>query len=152
MMYRDFLKKAEAFKKLDDNQLNALEACCEEVIFNRGERLFAEGDPSHHVWILVDGNVDLRNEPKEEPEASLPKKVHFVSETDLFGWSCFVPPYHYYLSGYCNSVMCRVLRIKREDAVRLFEKDMHMGYIIMSYILRVVGTHFQQFQDELGNN
>lgn len=145
------LKTVEAFQLLDDRQLDTVQTYCEEVCFKKGDLLFAENEPSHHVWILAEGTVDLRCESKEE-QRPVHEDIHFVSETKLFGWSCFVPPYQYYLSGYCDSEKCRLLRIKKEDLVLLFEKDMQLGHIVMSYVLRVVGTHFQQFRDELAKH
>jgi len=145
----NLLKKVEAFQNLTDEQLNQFQTCCEEVLFKKGERLFAEGEPSHHVWVLAEGEVDLKFESDEKTKAFEPEEIHFISEVNLFGWSCFVPPYQYYLTGYCDSETCRLLRIKKEDLVSLFEKDERIGHIIMSYVLKVVGTHFQQLRDKL---
>lgn len=149
MTYTNLLKKVEAFQNLTNEQLKQFQTCCEEVIFKKNDRLFAEGEPSHHVWILAEGKVDLRFESDENTRAFEPEDIHFVSEVNLFGWSCFVPPYQYYLTGYCDSETCRILRIKKEDLVSLFEKDERIGHVIMSYVLKVVGTHFQQLRDKL---
>lgn len=149
MKHFDLFKKLEAFQNLTDAQLNEFQPYCEEVFLKKGDRLFAEGEPSHHVWILAEGKVDLKFESDEETKTFGPEEIHFVSETNLFGWSCFVPPYQYYLTGYCDSETCRLLRIKKEDLVLLFEKDVRIGHILMSYVLKVVGTHFQQLRDEL---
>ncbi len=149
MNYTNLLKKIEAFHNLTNEQLKQFQTCCEEVIFKKGDRLFAEGEPSHHVWILAEGKVDLRFESDENTRVYEPEEIHFVSEVNLFGWSCFVPPYQYYLTGYCDSESCRILRIKKEDLVSLFEKDEQMGHVVMSYVLKVVGTHFQQLRDKL---
>lgn len=147
----DLLKKAEAFQNLTKDQLKKFETFCEEVVYKKGERIFAEGEPSHHVWVLAEGKVDLKDESDDNKDSFGPQEIHFVSETSLFGWSCFVPPYQYYLSGYCDSDICRLLRIKKEDLISLFEADVRIGHTVMSYVLKVVGTHFQQFRDELAS-
>ena len=149
MKHLDLFKKLEAFQNLTDAQLNEFLPYCEEVFFKKGDRLFAEGEPSHHVWVLTEGKVDLRFESDEKAKAFEPEEIHFISEVNLFGWSCFVPPYQYYLTGYCDSETCRILKIKKEDLVSLFEKNVSIGHILMSYVLKVVGTHFQQLRDEL---
>ena len=149
MKHFELLKKLDAFKNLTDSQLSEIRPCCEEVLLKKGERLFAEGEPAHHVWILAEGKVDLKYESDDRMDEFGPEDIHFISEANLFGWSCFVPPYQYYLSGYCDSGTCRFLKIKKEDLILLFEKDERMGHLVMSYILKVVGTHFEQLRDKM---
>jgi hypothetical protein len=75
--------------------------------------------------------------------------VSFLSEAQAFGWTCFVPPYKYQLSGYCASRSCRLIRLKREDLLTLFEKDAAIGFFVTKYLIGVVGGHFGQLQDEI---
>jgi len=148
MIDLDFLEKVAVFKKLDDGQLSEIQKFCEEAAFNRGERLFAEGETSSHIWILVEGQVDLRFDRPEGSTAFDKNPISFISGADLFGWASFVPPYKFHLSGYCASRKCRVIKLPKEKLVDLFRKDYTTGYQVMSYVLRVIGTHFNQFQEE----
>ena len=55
------------FDGLDDEQLSELIARGEEVRFDEGDVLFAQGDPADFWWVLLEGRVDLlRRAGREE--------------------------------------------------------------------------------------
>jgi len=148
MVSLDFLEKVEVFKDFNDNQLSALQKCGSVLEFQRGDRLFAEGEDSKHLWIVEEGQVGLRFDT-QEGRTSEKDKVSFISELQTFGWSCFVPPNTYSLSGYCESRQCKVVAMEKEKLIKLFEDDSEIGYGVMFYLVCVVGSHFHRFQDEL---
>ncbi|UCF91203.1 MAG: cyclic nucleotide-binding domain-containing protein [Desulfobacterales bacterium] len=149
MIGLELLREIEAFKGLDDNQLVAVQKCTEKIEFQRGDRLFAEGADANHLWIVLDGEVILRYDRSEGRPNSSADPISFISEAELFGWSSFMPPYQYRLSAYCASRRCEVVKIAKDRLAKLFEKDNRIGFVMMSYILRVIGTHFYQFRDEI---
>ena len=149
MISLDFLENIELFKGLDDSQLAAIQECSEKIEYQRGDRLFYEGETSNHLWIVKAGQIDLRFDRPEESPTPKEDSISFISEADLFGWSSFIPPYKYRLSGYCASRKCEVVRVEKERLTTLFNKDARVGYLIMSYVLRVIGKHFFQFRDEI---
>lgn len=161
MISRDFLDRIEVFRIMDDQQLAAVGACCREVDFSCGDRLFAEGSEANHLWFLIDGRIDLRFElPARETSGEHTVSSLSVDEPDspaqAVGWSCFVEPYKMRLSAYCVSPDCKTIRIKKKDLLQLFQKDPGMGYFFMSYLITVVGRRFHHFQDyvaeHLGKN
>jgi len=143
----EILKTVEALGELKDDQLAAIQKCCEEMEFSRGDRLFSEGEGSAHLWIALEGEVELRNDRPGGQTHPVEDPISFISRAELFGWSSFMPPFEYKLSAFCASQKCRVARIEKESLVKLFESDADMGYELMSHILRVVGTHFYQFRN-----
>ena len=58
MLYDD-LRGIALFDGLTDEQVAELAADGEELFFEEGERLFDEGRPADHWWLLLDGNIDL---------------------------------------------------------------------------------------------
>ena len=58
MLYDD-LRGIALFDGLDRQQVAELAADGEERFFEKGERLFDEGRPADHWWLLLDGNIDL---------------------------------------------------------------------------------------------
>lgn len=160
MISIDFLRTIEIFKGLDDKQLEAVRGCCEVVEFQKGDKLFTEGDDATQVWIITDGDVDLRFEMPDNRPTSEEHNVSSVKAQDavakILGWSCFVPPYKMRLSAYCVSRRCEIIRIEKKDLLKLFGEDTQMGYMVLSFLIRVVGFRFQQFQDvvakQLGEN
>jgi CRP-like cAMP-binding protein len=148
MISLDFLENVDVFKTLDDNQLKAIQECGDVVDFNRDDRIFLQGDDAAYVWIVLEGDVELKAESADK--TVLPgSAVSFMSIAHMFGWTCFVPPYKYRLSGYCASRWCKMIKFKREDLIALFEKDEIIGFQVMNYLIEAVGKQFEQYQDEI---
>ena len=150
MVSLDVLERVEIFKGLNDERLATIQDYIEEIKYQKGDKLFTEGDDAIHLWVVTEGEVNLRFElpggrpaPKENTVAS--QKVRNVAK--VLGWSCFVSPYKMRLSAYCLSRECKIIRIKKKDLVSISEKDSRLGYLIMRLMVKVVGYRFQQFQD-----
>jgi CRP-like cAMP-binding protein len=147
------LEKIEAFKGFSESQLAKVKNLCAEIVFNENDRLFAEGDPATHLWLVIDGKVDLRFEIPVKEFATAEQTVFTVHVTpqkplaETLGWSCFVSPYRMRLSAYCDSPACRIILIPKEELLKIFEDDPLMGYRFMLYMITIVGSRFHQFQD-----
>jgi len=146
MISLDFLDNVEAFNGLDDNQLAVIVEAAELMEFKKGDRLFTQGDDATNLWILMDGDIELRSETAD------PEQVSFLSSAHAFGWTCFVPPYKYQLSGYCASRRSRVIRIEKTKMDKLFPEHPEIGFALMQYTLHAVGTQFQELEDELAQH
>ncbi|HMA85089.1 MAG TPA: Crp/Fnr family transcriptional regulator [Desulfosalsimonadaceae bacterium] len=152
MISLDFLEKVACFSCLNDDQLKMVQERAEIAEFNRGEKIFTHGSDATHVWIVVEGDVELRSEAPEGVRATVEPAVSFMAEANAFGWTCFVPPYKYQLSGYCSSRHCKLIKFDREDLTELFEKDPVIGLEVMSYLMGAVGQQFEQLQDEIAKH
>jgi CRP-like cAMP-binding protein len=144
MISLDFLENIDVFKSLDDSQLKAIQESGEVVDFNRDDPIFIQGDDAAYLWIVLEGDVEVKTESLENLVA-----VSFMPSAQVFGWTCFVPPYKYRLSGYCASRWCKLIKFKREDLIALFEKDEIIGFQVMNYLMEAVGKQFEQYQDEI---
>lgn len=145
MINLEFLKNVRAFNGLNDDELKKIQAGCREEIYKKGERLFREGEKARYIWIMIEGQVDIRFDlPGREssPESTL------YSETarKTFGWSSFVSPYKYILSAYCASGRCKVARLDKDYLLKLFETDKDMGYMLMSNLAGIMSLRFHDLQ------
>jgi len=153
MVSLSHLTKVAAFKGLTQAQFLKLEPYCEALEFQKGDQLFAEGDPADHLWVVIEGTVDLRFEMPDKRPTSADHTVSSVAVDKLsgagqtFGWSCFVPPHKMRLSAYCVTDGCKVIRVAKVDLLRLFDYDPHMGYVFLTYLIKVVGNRFHHLQD-----
>lgn len=148
MISLDFLENVETFSDLDDDQLAAIQGCCEVAEFKRGEELFAAGETPEYFWIVFAGQVNLIWDAPEGP--ALPENtITTLSEGMPFGWSSLVPPYKYHLSARCASRSCKTVRIPKGRLLQLFEDNAQLGYKVMSKVMIVVGHRFHQLQDEV---
>lgn len=170
MLSMDFLRKAKDLKKLNEAQLRAIQSCCKEKEFRKGDRLFGQGETADHVWVLLQGEITLRFEVPEQilhdsyslmmgeddQAAADPKDrtsekniISVITKGMSFGWSSFVAPYKYSLSAYCETDVCEVIRAEREALIKVFEKDPQIGYVITAHLVKVVGKRFYQLQAEV---
>ena len=147
------LESLEIFKELSDKELLKIQELCTEEEFQRDERLFTEGEPATDMWIVTQGKVDLRFElPTKKPptdKSTISSHDHVIPESQVFGWSCFIPPYKMRLSAFCVSRKCSTIKINRSALTNLMETDTSIGYKLMKYMLQVVGFRSKQFQDEV---
>ncbi len=151
MISLDFLETVEAFQDFNDDQLLALEKCGQKAVFKKGKVLFTEGEESDAVWIVMEGQVGLKYDlPRSSVSAG--NSVSFISESQVFGWSCFVPPYKYRMTGFCTTRTCEALKMDKEQLIQLFADDAEIGYSVMTYLTTIVGVHFDRFQDELAKS
>jgi NADP-reducing hydrogenase subunit HndB len=150
MAVGEFLKCVDIFKGLSDDQLAKIEPGCQEVEYHSGHRLFAEGENSDRVWIVAAGQVDLRFDLPGRP-TSEENSIFSITAGNTLGWSSFVPPYKYKLSAYCATRTCKILQIKKEFLLSLFEKDTRMGFLVISNLTGVASTHFHRLQNSSGS-
>ncbi len=147
------LENLDIFKALTDGELEKIQELCSEEEFQRDQRLFAEGEPARDVWIVIDGKVDLRFEmPNALPptsDSTISSHDNVTPESQVFGWSCFIPPYKMRLSAYCVSRKCRVIKISSVALTTLMDNEPSIGYKLMKYTLQVVGFRSKQFQEEV---
>ena len=141
-----FLKKVDIFKGLDDVQLGQVSAGCREKEYQNNHRIFTEGEVADRVWIVMEGQVDLRFDLPGRP-TSEENTIFSIAVGNTLGWSSFVPPFQYKLSAYCASRSCKILQIDKDFLIGLFEKDNRMGYRVMLNLTGVASTHFHRLQN-----
>ena len=141
-----FLKKVDIFRGLDDDQLKQIAEGCDEKEYQSGNRLFAEGENADRVWIVIEGQVDIRFDLPGRATTE-ENTIFSITTGNTLGWSSFVPPFQYRLSAYCATRSCKILLIKKEFLTDLFEKDNLMGYRVISNLTGVASMHFYRLQN-----
>ena len=156
MVNLETLRSLEMFKDLSKEQLEVLQKHAYIEHYAREQRLFKEGDPAQQLWINTEGRIDLRFEIPGQKTTTNDQTVQSFQarplEAKVLGWSCFVPPYKMRLSAYCVSDSCTVIKFDREDLFKLFDRDTDMGYKILTFMIKVVGYRFHEFQEELAKH
>ena len=142
----DFLRSVAVFKGLIDSQLAGIKENCREMEFRQNTKLFREGEDATCLWIVKEGQVDLRFDLPDRP-TSTKNTITSVSKYISFGWSSLVAPHKYRLSAYCATNSCRVIQIEREALLKLFKQDSKIGYVVMSNLVEIIGLRFRQLQD-----
>ena len=142
----DFLGKVDIFKGLNQEQLNTVNKGGQEKQYEYGDRLFAEGENADRIWLVMDGQVDLRFDLPGRP-TSEENTVFSINAAETLGWSSFVPPFKYALSAYSATKSCKILQINKEHLLECFEKDPRMGLMFMTNVAAIASRHFDQLQE-----
>jgi (2Fe-2S) ferredoxin len=142
----DFLEKVDIFKGLDRDQLKALNKGGREKQYLYGDRLFAEGENADRIWLVIEGQVDLRFDLPGRP-TSEENTIFSISSLQTLGWSSFVPPFKYALSAYSATKSCKILQIDKDHLLQCFEKDPRMGLKFMTNVAEITSGHFDQLQE-----
>lgn len=148
MVNLGFLEQSELFKGLDSNQLVEIEKYCDIKEFRRGDIIFAEGEETTHLCIVLEGQVDLRFDLPGHPTSDK-NTISSIPQGKAFLWSGLVAPHKARLSSYCASITCKVIRVDRVSLITLFEKDPKAGYVMMSNLAGVIANRFYRLQDEI---
>lgn len=142
----DFLKKVEVLKGLDDERLVTVQTCCHEAAYYRNDKLFAEGEEATHLWIVMEGQIDIRFDLPGRP-STVENNISSLSEGMTFGWSGLVPPHKYKLSAYCTSKTCKVMKIEKGCLIKLFDGDETLGYYVMKNMAGIIGNRLNRMQE-----
>jgi NADP-reducing hydrogenase subunit HndB len=142
----DFFKKVEIFKGLNQDQLNSVRKGGREKKYFYGDRLFAEGEGADRIWLVLDGQIDLRFELPGRT-TSEENTIFSITAAQTLGWSSFVPPFKYALSAYSATKSCKIIQIHRDHLLECFEKDPQMGLTFMTNVAAIASMHFDQLQE-----
>jgi diguanylate cyclase (GGDEF)-like protein/PAS domain S-box-containing protein len=70
------LKDVELFKSLPDSTLTELSEQCQTIVLQPGETLFKDGDPGHHMYVVLGGNLTIFKEGQ---------KISTINSGQVFG-------------------------------------------------------------------
>jgi CRP/FNR family transcriptional regulator, cyclic AMP receptor protein len=147
MVSLEFFENVEIFQGLNNEQLAEIIKCSEEEEFQHETRLFEKGENAAYLWIVREGRVVLRFD-FPGLASSEQNTLSSIPEKGAFGWSSIVPPNKYRLSGYSTGGGCKLVKVKRDSLLKLFEKDPDIGYKVMSKLATLVGARFHNLQEE----
>lgn len=142
----DFLEKVDIFKGLSREELKAVNKGARQKQYLYGDRLFAEGEDADRIWLVIDGQVDLRFDLPGRP-TSEENTIFSITAHQTLGWSSFVPPFKYALSAYSATKACEILQINKAHLLECFEKDPRTGLKFMTNVAEITSKHFDQLQE-----
>ncbi len=153
MVTLEMIEELSIFEGFEKAELEKILEICDIEEYQKGNRLFCEGDAAKEMWIVKDGEIQLRFEmPDSKPSTddhAMSSHYNEIPESQVFGWSCFIPPYKMSLSAYCVSRRCQVVKIKSSKLKNLMSADPVIGFKIMAYLVQVVGYRYKQMQEEV---
>ena len=142
-----FLKDSQLFKGLTDTQLQLLSAISRETEAANGSRLFEQGTPAKHLYIVGRGRVALEMR-LERPDGSVTHTatVAGAGPGDAFGWSAVVPPHVLTLSAYAQEPSTLVL-VEGEKLRELLHRHTEVGYLVMVNLAKLLADRLAQTRE-----
>ncbi len=147
MVSTDWLRKTELFGTLGEPQLSLLLSHSSVESLPEGKTIFRQGDEANHLYILIEGVVDLSVKTTEKFDF-LTSKVE--KEGAAFGIPSLIEPFRYNMTATCSK-SSRVLVIDAGRVRMEMEKDPKMGMEIMKKLASVYFHRLSEMRSGISN-
>ena len=147
MVSVEVLNKVDVFKGLSKEELGKIARICREHTFEEGQLCFTEGSKAEDLYILQKGKIAIEQELRYSGRR-VKAAVTTLGPGRLFSWSALVEPHILTASASCEE-KAEVIAIKGADLLDLFEKDNHIGYVVMKNLAAVIGSRLTRTRQRL---
>jgi len=138
------LRRAAIFGELPDSEAARLLAVARPQQCQVGECLFLLGDHADRLYVVLAGRVELTF-PLSFGGVVRDVPVESKAPGSALGWSALVKPHRFTLSARAAETS-ELAAFLRQDLLRAFEAEPHIGYAVMRHIAEVVGRRLLQVQ------
>lgn len=125
------IDKANLFEGMDAGVVGAIDAAMARESFEPGAYIFRSGDPSEHLYILVEGRVRL----SVGPDGLVAFVVH--NPGDAFGWSSLVDRETYTASAECLGTTV-VGKLPRGALAEILDQEAATGLVFYRRLARLM--------------
>ena len=139
------LKGFELFNGLEDAELGEIAKLCREHVYEPESICFTEGSKAEDVYLLREGEVEI---VFRSPRRCSKAAVTIIGPGRVFGWSALVEPGILTASARCTK-RARVISIRGADLIDIFEKNSHIGYVVMKNLSAVIGSRLTRTRKRL---
>jgi CRP-like cAMP-binding protein len=135
---RELLHEYPFLHEVPEPWLENLARLGKRVTYPAGQRIFAEGDPAEHFWLITQGYVNL--------DLHAPGRGEVLIETlppgSVMGWSWLFPPYRWHF-GAIAARTAHTIQFQGADVTRLCHDDPVLGMDLMQRMAGVVVDRLQ---------
>jgi len=147
MISSEILKEFRLFDSLDDSELTQIAEFCFERSLKANTICFVQDKDAAEVHLCRSGEVQIVIQLYEPWGTEV--RVHTIRKGEVFGWSALLEAHTYTSSAKCADVVEEVY-IKGTDMLGLFEKNLHMGYVVMRNLSAVISSRLREDRQRLG--
>jgi CRP-like cAMP-binding protein len=147
MISANWLKKTELFEGLDESQLNDLLAYSTVESFPEGRIVFHQEAEATHLYILIQGAVDLSVKAQEEI-GFLTSQIQ--KEGAIFGVPSLIEPFRYNVTAKCI-LPSKVLSIESHYLRKKMEEDPKMGMQMMKKLTLIYYNRLNELRKGIVN-
>jgi len=143
MISPETLRRFPFFAPIGEESLKKVAMIAQEKRAAAGETMFYEHDPAEHLYVIVQGTVDISYTLGSGER----RVVDTLVDGDLLVWSALVEPYRTTGIGTATKET-QLIAINAADLRRLCENDPELGRQLMSQVVkllahRLVGARVQ---------
>jgi CRP/FNR family cyclic AMP-dependent transcriptional regulator len=138
------LESVPLFKDVDDDILRLLEPLFEPYSCPADSAIFAQGDPAHYLYLLLEGSIEMRYKPYDGP----PLTITNLSQGSIIGWSAVIGNSTYTSEAVCKED-CQAIRMSSRDLHKLCAKNPDAGRIILNLLAESVSSRWQDAQSQI---
>ena len=143
-MSEEFIEHLSLVEELSDDQLVIIRPLIERINFEIKKEIFKQGEAAHYLYLIVEGEVIIRFNPKEEAALVITK----LGEGDLFGWSAALGC-STYTSSAIGTKKGELLRIKGDHLKNIYRKYPEIGLLIVNQLASVIASRLTNIQDQV---
>ena len=138
------LKKHEVFGLLNPDEVKRLSTVSGVMSFKDGEKVYSEGIPASHIFILLKGRVELKRPTKGGPSLLIDDLI----AEDIFGVSSLLGADRYLLNAECveNS---EVLKIEGKTLRQIFDQNPVVGYAMQRRVSQIFFKRYLNVMERL---
>ncbi len=128
------LKQSDVFYDLPADLLELVASICTEKEYDRGSPIFAEHSASDELYVVADGEIEIRIDPRlinQTSSATEPQTIAVVRRGQSFGEMALLDEGRRSASARCASHRARLVVIPRDDLIALCEAYPQLGYRLM---------------------
>ena len=131
------LEHSELFLELESEQVEHIAALGQEVSYNAGDIIISEGAPSHEIYIIITGMVEVKlgkGAVHDVPGAPQLNAIVRLGQGQVFGEMALVDSGARSATVRCAKDNTVLYVIPHRDFWALCEGDHHIGFIVMRNI------------------
>jgi CRP-like cAMP-binding protein len=126
------LEKHELFELLNPKEIETLSSASGVVKLKEGEKIYSEGMPASHFFVLLKGRVELRRPTKGGPSLL----VEDLLQGSIFGVSSLTGTERYLLNAECVEDS-EVLKVEGRALRHILDENHVVGYAIQRRVSQV---------------
>ncbi len=147
MVSVETLNKFDVFKGLNNEELEKIARICREHTFEQGQAVFSEGSKAEDLYILQKGKVAIELEIRYSGRR-VKAAITTLGPGRPISWAAVVEPHILTSSATCEE-KAEVIAIKGADLLDLFQKDNHIGYVVMKNLAAVISLSLTRTRQRL---
>ena len=139
------LKDVELFRNLSDRVLQEILVLMTTHDYQRGQTIFAEGDPGDALYLILEGEVRIsKNIPGVGEEA-----LAFLPDGSCFGEMALMEGRMARSASAIAQKDCEIARLTQRDFLELMERDKDLAIEILWGFVRILSLRLRNSNDKV---